>query len=220
MRPASTPLAVRQRTKYVEEHARVVRDPAAAATTAPPLPPLGWVPQRSCAARRDAREDDTRARAPSLRRPQIPRRRLKCTSPACAACARSDRCCPTRRQQLARRRPAPARQLPRIVAAAALPPHAAPSCSGPTARLPCLPRSSAAGAREQRGTVLAPNGARCDGLDALVKRCHEMEWVSRLPCVAAPHSGSPRLQSGSKRRAAGRGGRATAARRCRLSRPG
>ena len=55
---------------------------------------------RSCAARHDAREDDTRARAPSLRRPQIPRRHLKGTSPACAACARSDRCCPTRRHQL------------------------------------------------------------------------------------------------------------------------
>ena len=157
--------------------------PSSAAEKAPtrssgrPWPMRSHAPIMRSTPRHPIKPATTRARttharrAPSLRRPQIPRRHLKGTSPACAACARSDRCCPTRRQQLARRRPAPARRPPRIAAAAAaVPPHAAPSCSGPTARLSCLPRSSAAGAREQRGTVLAPNSARCDGLDALVKR--------------------------------------------------
>ena len=95
-------------------------------------------------ARHDAREDDTRARAPSLRRPQIPRRRLKGTSSACAACARSDRCCPTRRQQLGegdqRRRvdPRASRLLLRCHRmphpAAAAPPRACPACRAPPPR--------------------------------------------------------------------------------------
>ena len=99
---------------------------------------------RSCAARHDAREDDTRARAPSLRRPQIPRRHLTGTSPACAACARSDRCCPTRRQQLGegdqRRRvdPRASRLLLRCHRmphpAAAAPPRACPACRAPPPR--------------------------------------------------------------------------------------